>query len=77
MDQPRPWWREPWPWILLAGPLAALVACAVTIYLAVTQFGGQDITEGARKRGLVVEPVAAPRQPAGQPADAAAPPAAR
>jgi len=30
----KPWWREPWPWILMAGPFAAMVACIVTMVLA-------------------------------------------
>ena len=31
----KPWYREPWPWILMAGPAAVIVAGAVTIVLAV------------------------------------------
>lgn len=51
----RPWWREPWPWILMAGPAAALVGCIVTIVLAYTWHPDTPITEGAVRRGLVVE----------------------
>ncbi len=55
-EQPgRPWWREPWPWILMAGPALAMIGCIVTIVLAVVYFRGEAITEGAVKRGLVVE----------------------
>lgn len=50
----KPWWREPWPWILMAGPAAAIVGCVVTIALAVQNFADQPITDG-NKRGLVVE----------------------
>lgn len=32
----RPWYREPWPWILIALPLSVVVASAVTYYLAVS-----------------------------------------
>ncbi|AOB26378.1 MULTISPECIES: FixH family protein [Bordetella] len=63
----RPWYREPWPWILMAGPLVAIIGCVITIYLAMTRYGDQPIAEGAVKRGLVVERVAAP---AATPADA-------
>jgi len=56
---PRPWWREPWPWLLMAGPLAAIAGCAVTIFLAVQNFSDQPIVDGAVRRGLVVQPPAA------------------
>ena len=53
----RPWYRERWPWLLMAGPFVAIVGCAITIYLAVTRFADQPINDGATKRGLVVERV--------------------
>jgi len=28
----KPWYREPWPWILMSGPAAVLVAGAATIW---------------------------------------------
>ncbi len=52
-----PWWREPWPWILMAGPALAIVGCAITIVLAFSSFSDQPILDGAMKRGLVVEKV--------------------
>lgn len=53
-NQSRPWWREPWPWILMAGPAVVIVACVITIALAVQNFSDQAITDGGLKRGLVV-----------------------
>jgi len=53
-DQSKPWYREPWPWILMAGPALAIVGCGITIYLAVSNFGDQEIRDGGVKRGLVV-----------------------
>lgn len=50
-----PWWREPWPWFLMAGPALAIVGCAITIALAVKNFSDQPILDGGVKRGLVVE----------------------
>jgi len=35
----RPWWKEPYVWMVIAGPLAAVLACAVT---AVYIFQGPD-----------------------------------
>lgn len=55
MTRQTPWWREPWPWILMAGPALAIVGCAITIVLAVNSFSDQPIIEGGMKRGLVVE----------------------
>ncbi|HLR13748.1 MAG TPA: FixH family protein [Burkholderiaceae bacterium] len=51
---PRPWWREPWPWFLMAGPALAVIGCIITIVLAVQNFSDQAIDDGGTKRGLVV-----------------------
>ena len=61
-----PWWREPWPWLLMLGPAVAVVGCVVTIALALQNFSDQPIHDGGVKRGLVVErttqaPVVAPQ----------------
>ena len=75
-ETPNAWYREPWPWFLMAGPLLAILGCIITIYLAVTRFADQPIVDGGVKRGLVVERVqpaaAAPARQAG-PASGAAP----
>jgi hypothetical protein len=34
--QSRPWYREPWPWVLIALPLLTVIASAVTFWLAVS-----------------------------------------
>ncbi|MNT28317.1 hypothetical protein D3C72_1639960 [compost metagenome] len=67
-QQGNPWWKEPWPWLLMSGPLVAMMACGVTIWLASSH---PDLpVQGATRRGLVVEKVgtappkaAAARQP--------------
>ncbi|OZI21353.1 lipoprotein [Bordetella genomosp. 9] len=62
----RPWYREPWPWILMAGPAVALVGCMVTMYLAANRYVDAPITEGATRQGLVVTktPAAIAKAPA-------------
>lgn len=35
----RPWWKEPYVWMVIFGPLSAVLACAVT---AVFIFQGPD-----------------------------------
>ncbi|MHA6821963.1 hypothetical protein [Ralstonia pseudosolanacearum] len=52
--QARPWWREPWPWLLMAGPFTAMIGCGVTIWLAATH-PDPAIQDNVVRRGLVVE----------------------
>jgi len=51
--QCMPWYREPWPWILMAGPVAAVVAGVITLWIAVTH---QDalVADDYYKRGLAI-----------------------
>lgn len=35
----RPWWKEPYVWMVIAGPLSAVIACLIT---AVYIFQGPD-----------------------------------
>jgi uncharacterized protein len=34
INSPYPWYRELWPWLLIAGPFAVVLASAVTFWLA-------------------------------------------
>ena len=34
---PRPWYRQLWPWLLMVPPAAAVIGGALTLYLAVTR----------------------------------------
>lgn len=49
----KPWYREPWPWLLMAGPAAVIVAGAVTIWMAVASSDGL-VAEDYYKRGLAI-----------------------
>ena len=31
---PKPWYKEPWPWLLMSGPAIVVVAAFVTLWLA-------------------------------------------
>ncbi|WP_454764216.1 hypothetical protein [Cupriavidus campinensis] len=58
VQQVKPWWREPWPWFLMSGPLLAIIGCGVTIWLANTH---ADVpVHDAERHGLVVEKVDRP-----------------
>lgn len=54
----RPWYREPWPWILMAGPAVVVVAGIVTLGFAIGSFDGL-VAEDYYKRGLAVNQVLA------------------
>ena len=49
----RPWYREPWPWILLGPPAAAVIAGIVTAWLAIVSFDGL-VADDYYKRGLAI-----------------------
>jgi hypothetical protein len=34
--QLRPWYKEPWPWVAIAIPAAAVIMGGITLYLALT-----------------------------------------
>jgi hypothetical protein len=47
----KPWYREPWPWILMSGPAIVVVAGIVTAALAVSSFDGM-VADDYYKQGL-------------------------
>lgn len=50
---PTPWYREPWPWLLMALPAAAVVAGFFTLWLAVTTNDGL-VADDYYKAGLAI-----------------------
>jgi len=54
----HPWYREPWPWLLMLGPALVIVAGAVTVALAIASDDGV-IAEDYYKRGLAIDRVLA------------------
>lgn len=49
----QPWYREPWPWILMAGPATVVVAGLVTAWLAVRSDDGL-VVDDYYKQGLAI-----------------------
>jgi len=51
-----PWYKERWPWILMSGPAAVVVAGSATLWIA---FAGADglVADDYYKRGLAVNAV--------------------
>jgi hypothetical protein len=53
-----PWYRHRWPWILMAGPAAVVVAGAWTIWIAFASADGL-VAEDYYKQGLAINKVIA------------------
>ena len=60
----RPWYREPWPWLIMAGPAIVVVAASWTAWLAIKSSDGL-VEEDYYKQGLAVNQVVARNQHAG------------
>ena len=48
-----PWYREPWPWLLMAGPALVVVASMITLWLAIRSDDGL-VVDDYYKQGLAV-----------------------
>lgn len=53
-----PWYREPWPWLLMAGPAVVVLAGAVTVWLAIRSADGL-VADDYYKQGLAINQVLA------------------
>lgn len=53
-----PWYREPWPWLLMSGPVAVILAGAATIWVAFASADGL-VAEDYYKQGLAINKVLA------------------
>ena len=49
----QPWYRERWPWILMAGPAIVVVASLVTVWLAIRSDDGL-VVDDYYKQGLAI-----------------------
>lgn len=52
----KPWYREPWPWILMSGPAAVIVAGVITTWIAFANWDGL-VADDYYKRGLGINAV--------------------
>jgi len=51
-----PWYREPWPWLLMAGPVLVVAASLGTAWLAVSSDDGV-VADDYYKQGLAINQV--------------------
>jgi len=49
----KPWYREPWPWLLVAPPAFAIAGAIVMVWLAYTSADGV-VADDYYKRGLAI-----------------------
>lgn len=49
----KPWFREPWPWLLMLGPITVILAGVVTAWLAIKSNDGL-VSDDYYKQGLTV-----------------------
>lgn len=54
MKAAQPWFREPWPWLLMAGPFVVIVAAFVTAWIAISSNDGL-VADDYYKKGLAVD----------------------
>ncbi|MGQ0579799.1 MAG: FixH family protein [Betaproteobacteria bacterium] len=52
----KPWYREPWPWLLIAGPATVIVAGVVTAWIAMMNEDGL-VADDYYKQGLAINQV--------------------
>ena len=57
----KPWYRERWPWLLMAGPAIVVVAGFATLWIAVATDDGV-VADDYYKQGLVINRVLAREQ---------------
>jgi hypothetical protein len=48
-----PWYREPWPWLLMSGPAAVILAGGVTTWIAFASADGL-VAEDYYRQGLAI-----------------------
>lgn len=63
----RPWWKEPYVWMVIAGPLSAVLACAVTA-VYIWQAPDAVVSENYYREGIALDKEVARAKPPMQPA---------
>jgi hypothetical protein len=50
-DTAKPWYREPWPWLLMSGPVIVIIAALTSAWIAVRTSDGL-VSDDYYKQGL-------------------------
>jgi uncharacterized protein len=67
LAQPRPWWKEPYVWMVIAGPVSAVVACAITAFY-IFQEPDAVVSEDRYSAGVAIKNQVNSAKPPMQPA---------
>ncbi|HEY6897915.1 MAG TPA: FixH family protein [Rhodocyclaceae bacterium] len=54
MQQSKPWYREPWPWILRSGPALVIIASFISAWIAIRSDDGL-VEDDYYRKGLAAE----------------------
>jgi uncharacterized protein len=65
--QIQPWWKEPYVWMVIAGPVSAVVACIITAFYIMLGPDGV-VSEDRYSEGLAIHKQVNTAQPSMQPA---------
>jgi uncharacterized protein len=65
--QIRPWWKEPYVWMVICGPLSAVVACIITAFY-IMQGPDAVVPEDRYSEGVAIKKQVNGAQPPMQPA---------
>lgn len=65
--QNRPWWKEPYVWMVIGGPVSAVVACIITAFY-IMQGPDAVVPEDRYIEGLAIHQQIKTAQPPMQPA---------
>ncbi|HET8709821.1 MAG TPA: FixH family protein [Spongiibacteraceae bacterium] len=58
----KPWYKQFWPWFLIALPSAAVIASFITLYIAITK-ADQVVQDNYEQHGLTVLHKPTPKAP--------------
>ena len=64
---PRPWWKEPYVWMVISGPLFAVIACIITAFYILQgpdRLVSEDHFDQGRLMSREVKTALPPMQPA-------------
>lgn len=63
----RPWWKEPFVWMVISGPVGVVVACAVTAFY-ILQGPDAVVSEDYYREGIALSQEISTARPPMQPA---------
>ena len=66
-DSQRPWWKEPYVWMVISGPVGVVIACAITAFY-ILQGPDALVSENYYQEGIALGQKVSSARPPMQPA---------